>query len=105
MALEIEPSAVNAMLQNGAVLLDVREPDEWAEAHITGAIHIPLGEIARRANELPEAQNIICMCRSGGRSAKAQRSLLQSGRFGEIFNMSGGILRWLEAGLPVERGS
>lgn len=104
MSIEIEPRIAQEKIQRGALLLDVREPAEWAEAHVDGAIHIPLGEIELRAHELPADHDIICMCRSGGRSAKAQRILSQSGRFGDVLNMSGGILRWVEVGLPVERG-
>lgn len=85
-----------------AVIVDVRERFEWEEARIPGATHIPLGELADRADEIPDDQTVILQCRSGARSAEACAHLLQLGH-DEAYNLEGGILAWHRAGFPVER--
>lgn len=83
----------------GAVLLDVREPHEWQAGHAPKARHVPLGQLARRAGELPRGRSVITVCRSGARSARAAALLAREGR--EVFNLSGGMHAWARAGLPV----
>lgn len=80
-------------------LLDVREEDEFEEAHIPGAILIPLGELQQRLNELPKDKEIVCVCRSGSRSAWATQLLTGSGF--QASNMQGGMIFWSG---PVTRG-
>ena len=75
------------------VLVDVREPNEYAIARIPGAKLIPLGQIAERASELDTADEIVLHCRSGVRSAQALRQLQQAG-FKRLENLKGGILAW-----------
>ena len=101
---EILPGDANALLAKGALLLDVREHDEWAEAHVDDSTHIPLGELAGRVHELPQDRTIVCMCRSGRRSAQALQTLLD-GRKNKppVYNLTGGILAWTKAGLPTVR--
>jgi len=86
----------------GALIVDVREPEEWREGHVAGARHIPLGALTARLAELPRDQEILTMCRSGNRSGRAQ-SLLQGQGFSAVRNVSGGIIAWERAGLPVQR--
>ncbi len=105
MAREIAPTDVPEKARNGAFLLDVREPDEWAEGHIEGATLIPLGQLAARANELPTDREIVCICRSGARSARAQEAIDRSGHFAATYNMAGGMLRWVQSKLPVKTGA
>ena len=88
-----------AMAGNGAVLLDVREPHEWQAGHAPKARHIPLGQLARRAGELPQGRGVVTVCRSGARSARAAALLARDGR--EVSNLSGGMHAWARAGLPV----
>ncbi len=73
-------------------LLDVREADEWEAARIPGAMWIPLGELPQRMHELPGDREIICVCRSGGRSELAVRLLRANGY--ESSNLQGGMLDW-----------
>jgi len=75
------------------VLVDVREPHEYRMAKIPGSRLIPLGEVARRANELEPTDDIVVHCRSGSRSAKAI-SVLQKLGFKRLRNLQGGILAW-----------
>lgn len=88
----ISPTEVSRRDPNTTVLLDVREPSEWSEGHIAGAIHIPLGEIRARLNELPRDKEIIAYCRSGLRSYYACRILTQNGF--RATNVSGAYLTW-----------
>jgi rhodanese-related sulfurtransferase len=88
----------------GALLLDVREPDEYAAIHAPNAKLIPLGEIGQRLKELEAYKDkpIVVMCRSGRRSAKAV-ALLQEAGFTRVSNVQGGIQAWEQAGLEVIR--
>ena len=88
-----------AMAGNGVVLLDVREPHEWQAGHAPKARHIPLGQLARRAGELPPGRTVVTVCRSGARSARAAALLARDGR--EVSNLAGGMHAWARAGLPV----
>ena len=83
-------------------LLDVREPDEYAEGHIDGARLLPLGDLSRRLNELPQDREILVICRSGNRSGMATRRLIQAGY--RAINRSGGMIGWQRAGFPSRRG-
>jgi rhodanese-related sulfurtransferase len=84
----------------GALLVDVREPDEWAAGHANGAHHIPLGELAARQHELPRDREILLICRSGRRSSQAVGLLLQAGHPSPT-NVAGGMQAWARAGLPT----
>src|SRR5213595_118056 len=68
------PSFAEAM-EGGAVFIDVREPDEYTEAHIPGARLIPLGQLGQRLQELPEDRPLYVVCASGGRSLRAATAL------------------------------
>ena len=83
-------------------LLDVREPYEYAEGHIDGACLLPLGELGRRLNELPQDREILVICRSGNRSGAATRQLVQAGY--RAVNLTGGMIGWQRAGFPLRRG-
>ena len=93
-------AAADLVTRGDAVLLDVREHDEWREGHAPGAIHIPLGELAQRFKELPQQRRIVAVCRGGNRSALATESLLGAGLQAE--NLNGGMKAWRKAGLPLE---
>ncbi len=87
------------LVAGGALLLDVREPDEWQAGHAPGAVHIPLGELGARAGELPRDTRIVAVCRSGQRSNRAAAALRQSGL--DAANLAGGMQAWAAAGLDV----
>jgi rhodanese-related sulfurtransferase len=74
-------------------IIDVREADEVAEGMIPGVIHIPLGEIPSRYNEIQQKEDIILVCRSGKRSQKAYE-FLQAQGIKNLFNMDGGMQQW-----------
>lgn len=96
------PSQAAPLVRSGrALLVDVREREEWLEARIPGALHVPLGELAARLRELPRDRKLVLQCRSGNRSRAAAELLLQSG-FSDVANLEGGIVGWARDGLPVE---
>lgn len=95
-------TAKAAMDQGKAILLDVREPHERRSARIPATIHIPLTQLPGRLHELPRDRLIVCQCATGGRSATATALLRQNGL--RSSNLTGGIVRWNLAGLPIERG-
>ena len=77
------------------LLLDVREPSEFEQAHIDGAVLLPLGELEARLDELAEwrERRVVAQCHHGGRSAAACQILLANG-FGDVSNLVGGIEAW-----------
>ena len=87
--------------EQGATFVDVREPDEWAAGHMPGALHIPLGDLARRENEIPADGKIITVCRSGVRSLDAVDILHGAGRK-DVKSMSGGMIEWTQNGHSVK---
>lgn len=93
--------AANVYGDESAVFVDVREPDEWAEGHMPGAVHIPLGDLAERVEEVPRDKQVVTVCRSGGRSLKAVDILEDKGLTGAK-SMAGGMLEWKKQGRPVE---
>ena len=99
---EISPQDAAAKLKGGeAVIVDVREMDEWDEGHIPGAIHMSRGTIEFDIEEkLPDTNaTIICHCGGGGRSALAAESLQKMG-YKNVRSMAGGFKAWKAAGLP-----
>ena len=99
---EIDVHELARRREAGAVVIDVRQPDEYDEAHVPGATLIPLGEVGGRLDEVPVDTEVLVICRSGGRSLKAAEVMAAAGR--RPINVAGGTLAWIEAGLPVARG-
>lgn len=95
------PQVQNADVADNAVILDVREQDEWDAGHAPGALHIPLGELPSRLHELPDtdAGTLAVTCRGGGRSSRAVAWLGHQGF--DVANLEGGMKGWLAAGKSV----
>lgn len=85
------------------VLLDVREPAEFAEVRAPGALLIPTSTFTDRVGELPIDRPLLVICRTGVRSAAVAGFLARSGR-DDVANVAGGMEAWERAGLPVRRG-
>ncbi len=104
---DLDPHEAVALLDEGnAVLLDVREPEEWAAGHAPQAAHLPLARV--RPDVVPDGRTVIIVCRSGNRSGRAADLLADAGV--PVHNLAGGMLAWRRAGLPVvptdgQRGS
>ena len=98
---DVSPHEGAALVEQGAVLVDVREADELEQdGRIAGATHVPLGQLSEHAAELA-GRRVVLVCRSGTRSALAADALIASGF--EAHSIDGGILAWERQGLPVER--
>ncbi len=96
---EIRALEARSRMDAGAILVDVREPQEWAAGHVEGARHLPLAQLGQRQRELPVGRPVITVCRSGARSARAATLLAGQGR--EVSNLDGGMRAWAAGGLPV----
>lgn len=88
------------LMNSGAIVLDVRKPDEFAGGHVVGSRNIPMADIDKRAGELPAGKALIVVCANGSSAARAAGSLRKAGR-AEVFCMEGGLASWQQAGLPV----
>jgi rhodanese-related sulfurtransferase len=99
----VGPHEAQALLEE-ALVVDVREPWEYAEGHLPGAVNIPLSTLPARLAELPQDRPILLVCNSGNRSGVAADFLVQQGFPGEkVYNLEGGTYAWMASGLPVER--
>ena len=95
----LDPGGARRAVDRGALLLDVREDDEWSEGHAPGAVHLPMGQLAGRLGEVPMGLTVVCVCRVGGRSMAVASELAGAGY--DVRNLDGGMLAWERAGLPV----
>ncbi len=96
---QVGARAGKALVDRGAVLLDVREADEWHAEHAPDTVLMPMGQVRDCANQLPRDRRIVVVCRSGGRSAAVTASLRAWGY--DAVNLAGGMCAWAAAGLPV----
>lgn len=105
---EVDPTEVKEILDQGdaadAVVIDVREQQEWDESHIAGAKHVPRGyleqRIGRAAPDLD--QRVILYCQSGNRSAIAAKTLIEELGYSNVESMNGGITLWKQRNFPIE---
>lgn len=82
-------------------LLDVREPGEYRQGRIPGAVNIPLGDLPDRMGEVPNDHNIVIVCARGGRSTMVAEFLSENG-FQKLYNLVDGTIGWQMRGLPLE---
>jgi rhodanese-related sulfurtransferase len=87
----------------GALIVDVREPNEYAQLRARGAVLLPLGQLDNHVKDLPRNREILLMCRTGGRSGNATQFLVANG-FENVNNVEGGIVAWHKAELPTTSG-
>lgn len=95
----VQVEGVPDPLPEGLTILDVREDDEWSGGHIDGAVHIPLGQLQGRVEEVPTDSQVLVYCHMGGRSAQATAYLQTVGV--DAVNLDGGIVAWERAGRPL----
>jgi rhodanese-related sulfurtransferase len=98
---EIEPGEAVQLADEGAVILDVREADEFSQGRAEGAFHIPYSLVDDRLAEVPVDRPVIVVCRSGGRSYEVAKTLATRGYVS--MNLAGGMHAWHDEGLPVVR--
>src|ERR1700748_2201245 len=101
---EVDPADVRDQLGNGAVVIDVREAEEWSTGHIPGAKHVPKSVLESRIEgSAPDRdEHVILYCQSGNRSAWAARTLEQDLGYEHVRSMTGGITLWKDRGYDVE---
>lgn len=90
-------------LKNGALLLDVRESDEYAEGHVPGAQLLPLSVLPVRVHEVPRDRPVYVVCQAGGRSAQAAQLLSDAGI--DARSVTGGTAAWISSGRPSQTGN
>jgi rhodanese-related sulfurtransferase len=93
---EIQVDELEALLAAGAPLFDVRQPDEYAEERVPGAVLVPLGEVADALEQFPTDRSVYVICRSGGRSLRAAELLRANGV--DAVNVAGGTMAWVTSG-------
>jgi len=96
---EVSALAAAEMVRSGALLVDVREDDEWAAGHAPAAAHLPMSRLFGGRVALPSDRLIVCVCHVGARSAAVAAGLVAAGW--DAVNLVGGMEAWLSAGLPV----
>jgi molybdopterin/thiamine biosynthesis adenylyltransferase len=102
---EVDPAVVREQVSNGAVVIDVREPEEWSAGHIPGARHVPKSYLESRIEgAVPErSQHVILYCASGNRSAWATRTMVEDLGYEHVESMTGGFTLWKDRGYEVEQ--
>jgi len=101
---EISVDELEPLLQAGARLVDVREPDEYASGHVPGARLVPLGEVPERISDcVGDGGPTYLVCRSGARSAHACEHLASLGH--TVINIAGGTMAWIMSGRDVVEGN
>ena len=98
---ELTPEVVAELLARGdAQLVDVRESYEFDAGRIAGSRHVELGRLAEEAGTIDRGRPVVFSCRVGGRSAMATQAFAAAGY--DAYNLAGGIVSWVAAGLPIE---
>src|ERR1035437_485923 len=102
---EVDPGVVREQVSNGAVVVDVREAEEWSTGHIPGAKHVPKSYLESRIdNAAPDrSQRVILYCQSGNRSAWAARTLIDDLGYENVESMTGGFTLWKDRGYEVDQ--
>jgi len=88
--------------EQGAPVIDVREPDEYQEAHVPGATLIPLASVPDRLGDVPAAGDVLVICKTGARSLRAAEFLTAKGI--SATNVAGGTMAWIDSGRPIAEG-
>ncbi|MFM7252997.1 MAG: rhodanese-like domain-containing protein [Ilumatobacteraceae bacterium] len=100
---EVTVDELETLMGEGAPLVDVREPDEYAGGHVPGAVHVPLSAVAERVDDLGAMGTVYVICHSGGRSAHACDFLSRQGV--DAVNVLGGTMAWAISGRAVIAGT
>jgi rhodanese-related sulfurtransferase len=99
---EIDIEGLESALSEGAALVDVRQPQEYAEARVPGAVLVPMDQLVGRMHELDKNQPVYLICRVGSRSAAVAEFLTVHGY--DAVNVAGGTTAWIRSGRPYDQG-
>jgi rhodanese-related sulfurtransferase len=97
---DLAPERAAAMVDEGAMLIDVRRDYEWDAGHVAGARHIEVNELTAAADSIPGERPVVFVCRSGSRSALAAAAFREAGW--DAHHVEGGLYAWVEAALPID---
>ena len=94
------------MLEDGeSIVIDVRQPDEWASGHVQGAVHIPVDDVLVRIDELPVDKNLLFICAMGARSGLAcEMAAAMNLSTDRLYNIEDGTPAWIEKNCPIDMG-
>ena len=101
-SLEVDLDTFASAHAAGAVVVDVRNPDEYESGHVSGAVLIPLPELGGRQQEIPEGDPVYVICALGGRSLQATKAMVGAGY--RAVSVTGGTKGWIQQGRPVVTG-
>jgi rhodanese-related sulfurtransferase len=101
-SLEVDLDTFATAVDEGAVVVDVRNPDEYESGHVAGAVLIPLGELGDRQDDIPDGDPVYVICALGGRSLQATKAMVDAGY--PAVSVAGGTKGWIEQGRPVVTG-
>jgi rhodanese-related sulfurtransferase len=93
----VVPEVSAAEVDDDAVIIDVREDDEWVAGHAPHAHHLPMMQVPARLEEIPRDRDVVVVCRVGSRSAQVVAYLLHQG-YDRVANLDGGMLAWAASG-------
>ena len=99
---EIDVVELAERREEGAVVIDVRQPEEWLEVRVPGAVLIPLDEVVERVDEVPTTGTVYVICGRGPRSARAVEHYRSVGI--DAVNVAGGTVAWADEGFPTDSG-
>ncbi|NNF68251.1 MAG: rhodanese-like domain-containing protein [Acidimicrobiia bacterium] len=100
----VDPTEARALIDDGALLVDVREPNEWNMARIPGAELMPMSNVQEWWQDLPRDRDIVLQCQTGNRSGSLTEALMHQAGFDNVYNLAGGIVAWARTGLEIETG-
>jgi rhodanese-related sulfurtransferase len=100
---EIPVNELTTLVENGSLVVDVREPDEYESGHIPGAILVPLSTVLSNTSEFESDETVYVVCRSGGRSMQACEMLHEVGVL-NVVNVAGGTMGWISLGNEIVTG-
>lgn len=100
---EIPVNDLTTLVENGSLVVDVREPNEYEDGHIPGAILVPLSTVLENTQEFESDETVYVVCRSGGRSMQACEMLQEVG-ITNVVNVAGGTMGWIALGNEIVTG-
>ncbi len=102
---ETPPATVYRWIGDGeALLVDVREANELAQAHLEDAVHVPMSAFDPGLIPVDTGKKVVFICARGARSEQVGKYVVAQGILTEAYNLAGGLIAWAEAGLPLESG-
>ncbi|MET9315875.1 rhodanese-like domain-containing protein [Kribbella sp. NPDC003505] len=98
---EIDPDRLATALRSTATVVDVREPREYADGHVPGAVNIPMGRLPGRIDEIDRSAPVYVVCATGNRSSAMTQLLIGAGF--DAYNVAGGTSAWIRSGHPIHK--